>query len=58
MVAFTRASLEILQKANARSSLMPLAEAVLLAEAIETGKLDIRDTELQHVKDLMDGQPQ
>jgi len=55
LIEFTRASLDALKKAGAKSHLMPLGEALLLAEAIDTGKLDIKDTDTQHGKDLMNG---
>lgn len=56
IIEFTRASLAVLKKAGVRDgSLMPLPEAVLLGEAIENGKLDIKEAALQHLKDLMNG---
>jgi len=56
IIEFARASLAVLKKAGVRDgSLMPLPEAVLLGEAIETGKLDIKEAALQHLKDLMNG---
>jgi len=52
MLTFARASLEILKKAGVKSSsLMPLAEALILGEAVETGKLDIKEATLQHLRD-------
>jgi hypothetical protein len=56
VIEFTRAGLAALKKAGVKDGhLMPVAEALVLGEAIETGKLDIKEADLQHLKDLMNG---
>lgn len=56
VIEFARASIAALKRAGVKDGhLMPLAEALLLGEAIETGKLDIKEADLQHLKDLMNG---
>jgi Fe-S-cluster containining protein len=56
VIEFTRASLAALKKAGVNDGyLMPMAEALLLAEAVDTGKLDIKNVDLQHMKDLLSG---
>lgn len=56
VIEFARKSLEALKLAGVNdSSLMPLAEALLLGEAVDTGKLDVKDVELQYFKDLVNG---
>jgi Fe-S-cluster containining protein len=43
----------LLKRVGVRAPLMPLAEAVLLGEAIDTGAIEIEDTDLEHTKDCL-----
>jgi hypothetical protein len=56
LMGFTRRSQEALKKSGLKEShVMPLAEALLIAEAIEAGKLELGDCDRQHLKDLLSG---
>jgi Fe-S-cluster containining protein len=43
----------LLKRVGVTAPLMPLAEAVLLGEAIDAGNMEIEDTDLHHAKDLL-----
>lgn len=49
---FTQDVQAVLKRVGAAGPLMPLAEAVLLGEAIDSGRLDIEDATVQHARDL------
>jgi hypothetical protein len=56
IIGFTLRSQAALKKAGVKEGhLMPLAEAVLLGEAIDTGRLSLQDTDTQHMRDLLNG---
>lgn len=56
VIEFTRSSVAALKKAGISDGyLMPVAEALLLGEAVDTGKLDIKHVDVQHMKDLLSG---
>ena len=56
IIDFTRQSLEALRVAGVTDcSLMPLAEAVLLGELVDTGQIDIKEAEMQFMRDLGNG---
>lgn len=52
VVHFSRESQRHLKKVGTSGVLMPLAEAVLLGEMVDTGKLPIEETDLQFARDL------
>jgi|SRR5215467_2104461 len=56
IIGFSQRSQAALKRAGVKSgNLMPVAEALLLGEAIGTGKLEISDSDSQHLKDLIHG---
>lgn len=56
IMGFTRRSQAVLKRAGLkRGDLLPLAEALLLAEAVSTGKLELADSDTQHIRDLLSG---
>lgn len=52
VVQFTNEMRALLKRLGMFGTLMPLAEALLLGEAIDTGKLPFEESDLQHVRDL------
>lgn len=52
VVQFSREVRALLKKVSAQGTLMPLAEAVLLGELVDTGKIPMDESDIQFAKDL------
>jgi Fe-S-cluster containining protein len=52
VVQFSKEVRTVLKKIGAHGTLMPLAEALLLGEMIDTGKLPVEESDLQFARDL------
>jgi len=52
IISYNNQLLALLKRLGLQGSLMPLAEAVLIGEAVDSGKIEIEESALQHAKDL------
>lgn len=56
LIGFSMRSQKALRQAGLpEGHMMPLPEALLLGEAVSTGKIDLSAADLQHIKDLLHG---
>jgi nanoRNase/pAp phosphatase (c-di-AMP/oligoRNAs hydrolase) len=52
VVQYTKEARNFLKRVGVFGSLMPLAEALLMGEEIDTGKLTIEESDQQHTRNL------
>jgi hypothetical protein len=52
LITFTREQREMLKKLGVQGTVMPVSEAILLAEQIDTGAYKIEEADYRYAKDL------